>query len=62
MANAWLISYCVIKYYDKTLKFLENDCNIDIWTYSKGIQKSIESFRLTKEQKEELKRIRNNKI
>ena len=58
MANAWLISYCVIKYYDKTLNFLKNECIIDTWTYNKGIQKSIESYRLTKEQKEELKKLK----
>lgn len=55
MANAWLISYCVIEYYDKTLNFLRNNSKIDKWTYNKGIQKSIESFRLTEEQKEVLR-------
>ena len=58
MANAWLISYCVIEYYDKTLNFLKNNLKIDKWTYNKGIQKSIESFRLTKEQKEVLRGLR----
>lgn len=58
MANAWLISYCAIKYYDRTLSFLKNDCRIDKWTYNKGIQKSIESFRITKERKEELKKLK----
>jgi len=58
MANAWLISYCVIKYYDETIKFLKNNCVIDKWTYNKGIQKSIESLRITKEQKRELRTLR----
>ena len=57
MANAWLISYCVIKEYDKTLYFLENDCKVDEWTYKKGIQKSIESFRVSNDNKEELRKL-----
>ena len=58
MANAWLISYCVIKKYDDTIKFLREDNKIDKWTFNKGIQKSIESFRVIDEHKEELKKIR----
>ena len=58
MANAWLISYCVIKEYDKTFKFLSGDTKIDKWTFNKGIQKSIESFRVSDEHKEELRRIK----
>ncbi len=62
MANAWLISYCVIKYYKKTLNFLKNNAKLDKWTYNKGIQKSIESFCITKEQKIKLKKIKNKLI
>ena len=58
MANAWLISYCAICYYDRTYKFLKCDSKIDEWTHNKGIQKSIESYRLTKEQKEQLRRLK----
>lgn len=58
MANAWLISYCAIKYFDKTYKFLKEDSNLDVWTYNKGIQKSIESYRITKEQKEKLRKLK----
>ena len=45
MANAWLISICLIKYYDKTKKELLNS-NLDDWTYNKAIQKAIESYRI----------------
>ena len=45
MAIAWLISICLIKYYDKTLLFLKN-CNLDDWTYNKTLQKAIESYRI----------------
>lgn len=58
MANAWLISYCFIKEYDKTIEFYKTKCKIDVWTYNKGIQKALESYRLTDEQKEELKEMR----
>lgn len=58
MANAWLISYCVIKYYDRTYKFLKEGCKIDKWTYNKAIQKSIESYCITKEQKLKLKELK----
>ena len=45
MANAWLISICLIKYYDKTINFLKN-CQLDNWTYNKALQKAIESYRI----------------
>ena len=58
MANAWLISYCVIKFYDRTLAYFKSDCQVDDWTFQKGIQKSIESYRVSEEQKEELRKLR----
>ncbi len=45
MANAWLISISLIKYYDKTIEFLKN-CQLDDWTYNKALQKAIESYRI----------------
>ena len=50
MAIAWAISICLIKFYDKTLKYLENS-KIDKFTYNKALQKAIESYRINKEQK-----------
>ena len=41
MANAWAISICLIRYYNKTLEFLKTT-KIDDFTYNKGIQKAIE--------------------
>lgn len=58
MANAWLISYCLIDYYDKTVEFLKDNTKIDKWTYNKGIQKGIESFRISKKQKENIKKMK----
>lgn len=57
MANAWVISVCLIKYYDKTVEFLRNS-NLDKFTFNKGIQKAIESYRITKEQKDYLKTLK----
>ena len=54
MAVAWAISICFVKFYDKTLKYIEN-CNLDKFTYNKAIQKAIESYRITPEQKEYLR-------
>lgn len=60
MANAWAISICLIKYYNKTLDFL-NTTKIDDFTYNKGIQKAIESYRITNEQKEYLKTLKRRR-
>lgn len=68
MAVAWAYSICFIKFYDKTKKFFEEELikkennkftiKIDNFTYNKSIQKAIESYRLTKEQKDELKKLK----
>ena len=68
MAVAWAYSICFIKFYDKTKKFFEEELikredskrsiKIDNFTYNKSIQKAIESYRLTKEQKDELRKMK----
>lgn len=60
MANAWAVSICLIKYYNKTLEFLKTT-KIDDFTYNKGIQKAIESYRITKEQKDYLRTLKRGK-
>ena len=52
MALAWAISICVIKYYDRSIKYLEKEAILDDFTYNKAIQKARESYRLSKEQKD----------
>ena len=52
MALAWAISICVIKYYDRSIKYLEKEAILDDFTYNKSIQKARESYRLSKEQKD----------
>ena len=60
MALAWAISICVIKYYDRTVKYLEKEAILDDFTYNKSIQKARESYRLSKEQKDFLNALKNN--
>ena len=57
MAIAWAISVACIKFYDKTIKYLEKN-KLDKFTYNKAIQKAIESYRITDEQKEELRKMK----
>ena len=57
MANAWLISYMLINYYDDTVRFISKS-KIDNFTKRKAITKAIESYRITDEQKIILKKIR----
>lgn len=59
MAIAWAISICLIKYYDKTIKYLKSkECKLDNFTYNKSLQKARESYRISKEQKEELQKMK----
>ena len=57
MANAWLLSACLIKYYDKTLKHMKSNF-LDDFTYNKALQKAIESYRITDKEKEYLRKIK----
>ena len=58
MANAWLISYMFINYFDDTINFFKNN-KIDSWTTRKGITKAIESFKISDDNKKILAKIRN---
>ncbi len=57
MGIAWLYSVCLVKQYTKTIPVIENKL-LDKWIHNKAIQKSIESFRITKEQKEYLRALK----
>ena len=54
MANAWLISVCMAKFPLQTIKFFK-DNTLDIKTHNKAIQKSCESYRVSKEDKLKIK-------
>ena len=57
MAVAWAISICYIKFPKKTLKYLKQN-NLDDWTYNKAIQKTIESYRIDKDTKDILRKMK----
>lgn len=57
MAVAWALSVCFVKQWDKTLEYFKHS-NLPKWTYNKAIQKSCESFRISDEQKQILRKMR----
>ncbi|SFN87570.1 3-methyladenine DNA glycosylase AlkD [Pseudobutyrivibrio sp. UC1225] len=54
MMIAWYFATALAKQYDATITFIENK-KLDQWCHNKAIQKSIESYRITPEQKEYLR-------
>ncbi len=54
MMIAWYFATALAKQYESVLPFIE-DKKLDKWTHNKAIQKSVESYRISKEQKEYLK-------
>lgn len=57
MMRAWYFATALAKQYEDTLTYIENN-KLDQWTHNKTIQKAVESYRITKEQKEYLKTLR----
>ena len=57
MARAWYFATALAKQYDQALPFLEEQ-KMDVWTHNKTIQKAIESYRITPEQKEYLRTLK----
>ena len=57
MAAAWCLSYCFINHFEQTILYIKNN-KINHWVLKKGITKSIESLKLTQEQKNVLKILR----
>ena len=55
MAIAWLLSFAYIKQKEKTEKYLLQN-NLDEFTQNKAIQKICESFRVSSEDKEKLRK------
>ena len=58
MAVAWAISVCFVKYRKLTIEYLNNS-NLDNFTYNKALQKIRESNRVSKEDKEWAKKMKN---
>ena len=55
MAVAWTLAEIGIKYNNKAMIFLKEHNNLDKFTYNKTLQKMIESYRVSKEQKDILR-------
>ena len=58
MMIAWYFATALAKQYDATIPYIENH-KLDKWTHNKTIQKAIESYRITNEQKDYLRTLRN---
>ena len=51
MAVAWALSVCYVKFPQKTMNYLKEN-HLDDFTYNKALQKIIESYRVSTEDKE----------
>ena len=62
MMIAWYFATALAKQYELVLPYLEEK-RLDVWTHNKAIQKSLESYRISDEQKAYLKalKLRQNK-
>ena len=58
MAVAWTLAEIGIKFNNKAMKYLKGENNLDKFTYNKTLQKMRESYRISKEQKQELKKMK----
>ncbi|WP_026507845.1 DNA alkylation repair protein [Butyrivibrio sp. MC2013] len=57
MMIAWYFATALAKRYDEIVPYIE-ERRLDIWTHNKAIQKSVESYRITPEQKAYLKSLK----
>lgn len=60
MMIAWYFATALAKQYDEILPFIKEE-RLAVWTHNKTIQKAIESYRITPEQKEYLKTLKIKK-
>lgn len=57
MMIAWFFATALAKKWEDAIKYIENN-RLDKWVHNKTIEKSRESYRITKEQKEYLKTLK----
>ena len=57
MMTAWYFATALAKQYEAAVPYLENK-TLDDWTHNKAIQKAVESFRITPEQKAYLRTLK----
>ena len=60
MMRAWYFATALAKQYDTAVTFIEKK-KLDAWTHNKTIQKAVESYRISPEQKEYLKSLKIKK-
>lgn len=60
MMCAWYFATALAKQYDAILPFIE-ERRLDVWTHNKTIQKAVESYRITPEQKAYLRTLKIKK-
>lgn len=58
MMRAWYFATALAKQYNVVIPYIEKQ-KLDSWTHNKTIQKALESYRITPEQKEYLKKLKN---
>lgn len=58
MMIAWYFATALAKQYDSILPYIEEK-RLDTWTHNKAIQKSIESYRITDDQKSYLRSLKH---
>ena len=57
MMVAWFFATALAKQWDQTIPYIER-LHLAPWTHNKTIQKAIESYRITPEQKEYLQTLK----
>lgn len=57
MMTAWYYATALAKQWDSTISYLENE-KLVLWVHNKTIQKAVESYRITDEQKAYLKTLK----
>ncbi len=60
MMIAWYFATALAKQYESIIPFIEN-MSLDIWTHNKAIQKALESYRISTEQKTYLRELKIKK-
>lgn len=60
MMTAWFFATALAKQYEATIPYIE-DQRLDEWTHNKAIQKAIESYRVSDEQKAYLRTLKRGK-
>lgn len=60
MMTAWFFATALAKQYDAAIPYIEEQ-RLDEWTHNKAIQKAVESYRITDEQKAYLRTLKRKK-